>query len=155
MTKFTLCHVLTQFYQTQFTLIHWSHIPCSYAISSLQHQNLLSLPETYTLGILSALAQLLHSLWSYLLLPSIYSFIITYWAPSYLWGSSSNIISFCLFILFTEFSCKNTGVGCHFLPQWTMFCHNSPLWPICLGLPCVVCLTASLSYTNLFSRTRL
>ena len=35
------------------------------------------------------------------------------------------------------FSChpwgKNTGVGCHFLLQWTMFSQNSSLWPNCLG----------------------
>ena len=35
------------------------------------------------LGILSALAQLIHFLWSYLLLPSTF-FPIAYWAPSYL-----------------------------------------------------------------------
>ena len=30
---------------------------------------------------------------------------------------------------------KNTGVGCHFLFQWTTFCQNSSLWPIHLGWP--------------------
>ena len=32
---------------------------------------------------------------------------------------------------------KNTGVGCHFLLQWTMFCQNSSLWPFWLGWPCM------------------
>ena len=32
---------------------------------------------------------------------------------------------------------ENTGVGCHFLLQWTTFCQNSSLWPICLGWPCM------------------
>ena len=31
---------------------------------------------------------------------------------------------------------KYTGVACHSLLQWTAFCQNSPLWPICLGWPC-------------------
>ena len=25
---------------------------------------------------------------------------------------------------------KNTGVGCHFLLHWTVFCQNSSLWPL-------------------------
>ena len=32
---------------------------------------------------------------------------------------------------------KNTGVGCHFLLQWTTFCQNSLLWPVSLGWPCM------------------
>ena len=30
---------------------------------------------------------------------------------------------------------KNTEVVCHSLLLWTMFCQNSPPWPICLGWP--------------------
>ena len=31
---------------------------------------------------------------------------------------------------------KNTGVVCHSLLQWTMFCQNCPPWPVHLGWPC-------------------
>ena len=30
---------------------------------------------------------------------------------------------------------KNTGVGFHFLPQWTTFCQSSLLWLVVLGGP--------------------
>ena len=50
---------------------------------------------------------------------------------------------------------KNTGVGCHFLLQWTTFCRNSSLWPLCLGWPCTTWLIASLSYARPFATTRL
>ena len=43
---------------------------------------------------------------------------------------------------------KNTGMGCHFLLQWTMFCHNSSLWPSHLVWLCVAWLMTSLSYAN-------
>ena len=35
---------------------------------------------------------------------------------------------------------------CHSLFQWTMFCQNAPLWPICLGWTCMAWLIASLCY---------
>ena len=41
---------------------------------------------------------------------------------------------------------KNTRVVCHSLLQWTTFCHNSPLWLICLGWPCIAWLVASLCW---------
>ena len=50
---------------------------------------------------------------------------------------------------------KNTGVGCHFLLQWTMLCQNSSLWLIHLGWPCMAWLIASLSYASPFATTRL
>ena len=28
---------------------------------------------------------------------------------------------------------KNAEVVCHSLLQWTMFCQNSPPWPVCVG----------------------
>ena len=49
---------------------------------------------------------------------------------------------------------KNTGVVCHCLLQWTVFCQNSPLWPVHLGWPCTAWLLASLSYTCPFALTR-
>ena len=50
---------------------------------------------------------------------------------------------------------KNIGVVCHSPLHWTMFCQNSPLWPVCLGWPCMAWLIASLSYTSPFAMTRL
>ena len=40
---------------------------------------------------------------------------------------------------------KYTGLICHSLLQWIMFCQNSLLWPVCLGWPCMAWLRASLS----------
>ena len=45
-------------------------------------------------------------------LPKSYLFAFSYCS----WGSCS----------------KNTGMVCNSLLQWTMFCHNSSLWPVCL-----------------------
>ena len=50
---------------------------------------------------------------------------------------------------------KNIKVVCHSLLHWTMFCQNSPLWPVCLRWPCMAWLIASLSYTSPFAMTRL
>ena len=46
---------------------------------------------------------------------------------------------------------KNTGVVCHSLLQWTMFCQNSPQWPIHLGQPSREWIIVSLSETKLWS----
>ena len=77
------------------------------------------------------------------------------WTPSDLGGSSSSVISFCLFILLMGFSRQKSGVVCHPLLQWTTFCQNSPLWPVRLGWPCTAWLIASLSYASPFPKTRL
>ena len=45
---------------------------------------------------------------------------------------------------------KNTGMSFPFLLQWTTFCQNSSLWPVCMAW-----LIASLSYTSHFAMTRL
>ena len=50
---------------------------------------------------------------------------------------------------------KNTGVGCHFLLQWTTLCQNSSLWLIHLGWPWMAWLRVSLSYASPFATTRL
>ena len=39
--------------------------------------------------------------------------------------------------------------------SWTTFCQNSPLWPSCLGWPCIAWLIVSLSYASPFTTTRL
>ena len=61
-----------------------------------------------------------------------YSILDTFWPKG--------LIFWCHF--FFHFSCcswgspsKNTGVGCHFLLQWTMFRQNSSLWAAHLGWP--------------------
>ena len=50
---------------------------------------------------------------------------------------------------------QNTGVGCTFLLQRTMFCQNSSLWPIHLEEPCIAWLIPSLNCTSTFTTTRL
>ena len=49
---------------------------------------------------------------------------------------------------------KYTGVVCHSLLQWVMFCQNSLLWPVHLGWPYNAWLTASPSYASPFPMTR-
>ena len=44
------------------------------------------------------------------------SSLVAYQTPYNLGSSSSSVISFCFFLL-----------------QWTTFCQNSSLWPVCLG----------------------
>ena len=50
---------------------------------------------------------------------------------------------------------KNTGVVYHFLLQWTMFCQNSSLWPVCLRWSCREWFLSSLSYLSPFAFTGL
>ena len=57
------------------------------------------------------------------------SILGTYWPGS----SSFSVISFCLFILFMGFSRQEYRSCLPFLLQWTMFCQNSPPWPVCVG----------------------
>ena len=40
---------------------------------------------------------------------------------------------------------KNIEVVCHYLLHWTMFCQNSPPWPVLLGWPYMAWLIVSLS----------
>ena len=60
---------------------------------------------------------------------------VAYWTHSDLRGSFSGVISFCFFILLWGSRGKNTGVVCHSLFQWTMFCQNSSLWTSVLADP--------------------
>ena len=59
------------------------------------------------------------------------------------WSPWKTILSFCLFIWFM--GGRNTEVVCHSLLQWTMFCQNSPPWPIHLGWPYMAWFIVSLS----------
>ena len=81
--------------------------------------------------IIFTLAQPLHSFWNYFstLLQKYIGHLLTWrvhLSVSYLfafsycsWGSQG----------------KNTEVVCHSLLQWTMFCQDSPPWPVHLGWP--------------------
>ena len=51
---------------------------------------------------------------------------VAYWTPSDLGGSSSGVISFCIFILFMGFSWQEYWNNLQFLLLWTTFCQNSP-----------------------------
>ena len=81
---------------------------------SLQHQTLLSPPDTATTGIVSTLAHPLHSLFISLLFPS--SILDIYESG----GSSFRVISFLPFHIYCSWSShgKNTEVICHSLLQW-------------------------------------
>ena len=112
---------------------------------SLQHQILLSPPDTSTAGLSSTLAPPLHYFWSYFFtlsqqhighlstwgvhLPESYLFAFSYCS----WGSQG----------------KNTEVVSHSLLQRTMFCQNSPPRPVCLGLPYMTWHIVSLSFKPL------
>ena len=74
---------------------------------SLRYQTLLPSPVTSTMGVVFSLALSLHSSWSYFstLLP------VAYWVPTDLGRSSFSVISFCLFILFMEFSRQECWSG--------------------------------------------
>jgi len=54
-----------------------------------------------------------------------------------------------------NFSGKNTGVVCHFLLQWIMFCQNTSLGLISLGWPWRAWLIVLLSYTSPLATKRL
>ena len=72
-------------------------------------------------------------------------------------GRGSSSVSYLFAFLFCSLgSCgTNIGVDYHFLLQWTMFCQNSALWPMCLGWACTACLLALLSCPCPFAMTRL
>ena len=60
----------------------------------------------------------------------------------------SNVVSFCLFTLFMGFLRPEYCSGLLFPPLVDHICLNSSLWPVCLGWPCSIWLTASLSYAR-------
>ena len=79
------------------------------------------------------------------------SSLVAYWTLSDLGKSSSDAISFFFSILFMGFWGENTQVVCRSLLQWTMFCQNSPPWPVHFGWSLRAWLIISLSYTKLWS----
>ena len=90
---------------------------------SLQHQTLLLPPDTSTTECCFCFGPAT-SVFHELLVIALCSCSVTYWTHSNLWSSSYSVITFCLFILSMG---KNTGVGCHFLLQWTTFGQNSSI----------------------------
>ena len=116
---------------------------------SLQHRTLLSTTEHhFCLGPTA-------SFFLELLVIALFSSPVTYWT-CFNMGAH-----FLLSYLFAFSYCswgswgKNTGVDCHSLLQWNMYCQNSSLWPVCLEWPCMAWIIASLSYTSPFTMTRL
>ena len=112
-------------------------VPMQYC--SLQHWVLLSPPDTSTVGhhFHFGLAS------SFLLELFLLSSVVAYWPPTDLGGSSFNFISFCLFMLFMGFLRQECWSGLPFLLHWTMFCQNSPPWPVLLGWPYMAWLIVS------------
>ena len=105
---------------------------------SLQHQTLLLSPVPFPTGCCFCFG----SIPSFFLELFLHWSPIAYWAPTDLGSSSFSILSFCLFILFMGFSRE---VICHSLIQWTIFCQNSPPWPVYLGWPYMAWLIVSFS----------
>ena len=119
-------------------------VPMQYCF--LQHWTFLPSPVTSTTGrcfCFGSVSSLFLVLFSTLL-----------WAPTDLESSSFSVVSFCLFILFMRFLRQEYWSDLHSLLQWTTFCQNSSLGPVCLGWPCTAWLIASLSYTSPFTMTR-
>ena len=121
-------------------------VPMQYC--SLQHQTLLLSPVTSTTGCCFCFGSV-SSFWSYfstdhqehighLLTWGVHLSASYLFAFSYcLWGSQG----------------KNIEMVCHSLLQWTMFCQNSPPWPIRLGWPHTAWLLVSSStFLDLFTR---
>ena len=77
---------------------------------SLQHRILLPSPVTSTTGCCFNFG----SVFSFFLELFLHSSPVEYWAPTNLGSSSSSVISFCLFILFTEFSRQECWSGLPF-----------------------------------------
>ena len=100
------------------------------------------------LGIISTLAQPLHSFWSFFC-----SSPVAYWTPTNLGGWVHLSVSYLFAFSYCSWGSrgKNAEVVCHSLLEWTMFCQNSPPWSICLGWPHMAWLIVSLSYRNLWS----
>ena len=97
-------------------------IPMQYC--SLQHQTLLPSPVIVTTGCCVCFG----SISSFFLGLFLHWSPVAHWAPTDL-GSSS----LCPIFLPLH-TVHSSEVVCHSLLQRTMFCQNSPPWPICLGL---------------------
>ena len=128
-----------------------SQVPMQYC--SLQLWILLSSPDPSTTGhhFLFGPAT---SFFLGLLVVVLCSSPVTYWTPSNLGDSSFSHNLFVFLYSSWNSHSEYTGVFCHFLLQWIIFCQNPPLWTICLEWPCAALLIVSLSYANSFTTTR-
>ena len=126
----------------QFTLIRGPNIPGSYAILF------------FTASDFTYITRYIHNWESFLLWPSCFilsgvtvlrSSPVAYWAPSVLWSSLSVSCLFAFSYCSWGSLGKNTEAVCHSLLQWTIFCQNSPSWPIRLGWLYMAWLIVSLS----------
>ena len=125
---------------------------------SLQHRTLFSPPDTSTAEHCFCFGPAT-SFFLDLLVITLCSSLVAYWTPSDLGvGRVSHLLVSYLFA-FSYCSWgspgKNTGMACRFtLHQWTTFCQNASLCPVCLGGPWMAWLIVSLSYTSPFAMTR-
>ena len=111
----------------QFTLIHGPNIPGFYAILLFTALNFTLPPDTSTAGCHFCFGPATSFFLELLVLTIALHFSpVAYWTPSNLGGSPFGVIYFCLSILFTGFSHKNTRVFCSSLLKWTTFCHCDP-----------------------------
>ena len=139
------CHLLLD--HIQFTLIHGSNIPGSYAtffftasyfmFSTRLTHNWASFPLWPSLFILSGPISLLFP----------HSILDTYWAGGLIFRCY-NFLPF--HTVHGILKARVLGVVCHSLLQHTMLCQNSPTWPIHLWWPYMAWLLPSLSYTRLW-----
>ena len=121
---------------------------------SLQQQTLLSPPDTSTTEhrfCSDPAASCFLDLLVIALRPS----LVERWTSYDLRGSSSSVTYVAFSYCSRGSHDKNMGVVCHSLLQWTTFCQNFSLWPICLGWPCTAQLIVSLNYASPFTTTRL
>ena len=105
------------------------HVPMQYC--SLQHRALLLSPATSTTG------HCFHfkSASSFLLELFLHPCPVAYWAPTDLGSSSFGVLSFCLLIMFMEFSRREYWIGLPFPSPVGHICQTSPPWPVHLGWP--------------------
>ena len=115
----------------------------------LQHQTLLLPPDTPTLSICFFFGPAA-SFFLELLVISLWSSAVAYWTPSDLGGSYLFAFSYYPWGSLG----KNTGMDCHFLLEWIVFCQNSSLWPSHRGWPYRAWLMASLSDASPFAMIR-
>ena len=127
MLMFSLDNLL--FDHCQFTLIHGSNIPGSYAVLFFIASEFISITITSTSGCCFCLTQRLQSFFSYFstLLQQHIGDLST-------WGvqlSASYLFAFSYSSWASQD--ENTEVACHSLLHWTTFSQNSPPWCVCLG----------------------
>ena len=95
---------------------------------SLQHQTLLSPPETFTMGHCFSYGPVS----SFFLELFLHSSSVAYWVPTDLGSSSFSVISFCLFILFIGFSRQE---------YWSVLPFPSPVDHVLCELSTMTCLS--------------